>query len=149
MSALSLGGSACGILESENRWEALERKLEGNRRRWERQEISSYSFVQSWICECIPYLEGVSRVWVEEGVITKVERISDGAEMGEEIRDHWYTVEDLFDFLGVAIEEEAAYLEVEFDGERGFPTRVEADVWADFVDDEKSVEVSGFRVEEG
>jgi len=147
--ALPLLSSSCDILSPQNEWKRLEQALDRNRRRWERQDVQSYSFVLSESCECIPSFEGPARVWVVGGVVVRVERVSDGEPVREEIREAWGTVDDFFDRIAYAIDKKAAFLEVEYDKARGFATRIEMDLRAERVDDEMVAEISGFRLEEG
>jgi len=144
---LCLLTSACGILAPEGTWERLERQLERNRERWDRQEIAAYSFVQSSICECLPSFAAPVRIRVEEGVITHVERILTGEAVEGESWGQWRTLEGLFAEIADAIDSRVAYLDVDYDSGRGFPVRVEIDRSAPAVDDEIVIHVSDFRVE--
>ena len=137
----------CGILSPEGEWARMEHELNRNRNRWERQGIASYSFIQASSCECIPSFEGPSRVYVSNGAITRVEKVGSGGVVAEGIQDAWYTVEELFGAIAHAIEERAVFLEVEYDPDRGFPTRMEVDLNAQWADDESVVNISGFRLE--
>ena len=143
-SALLLGATGCGILSPEGKWERLESELNRSRHRWEREGIGSYSSVQSFLCECIPFFEGPSRVWVVDGVVTRVEKVPSGEAVREEIWSAWYTVDEMFKMIAEAIEERAVFLEVEYDPARGFPTRIAVDWRGELVDDERVIEVGGF-----
>jgi len=144
---LCLLTSACGILAPEDRWERLERQLEQNWRRWDRQGIEAYSFVQVSICECLPSFAGPVRIRVEEGVITHVERSLTGEAVEGGIWDQWRTLDGLFAEIANAIDWRVAYLDVDYDPGRGFPVRVEVDRSAQTADDEMVIQVSDFRVE--
>ena len=143
---LVASAAACDLTAPENEWDQHSQRLARNRARWHGQGLQSYSYVMSKACECIPYFEAPSRVSVEGSVVIGVQRIGDGEMVAEELWSWWDTVEGLFDFVAHAIEEQAAFLEVEYDPVRGFPTRIAVGLWEHLVDDEMLALVSDFTV---
>lgn len=143
-SFLFLGMAGCGILSPESKWERMERELNRSRHRWETEGIRSYSSVQTFLCECIPFFEGPSRVWVVDGFVKRVEKVPSGEALREEIWSAWYTVDEMFQMIAEAIDERAVFLDVEYDPARGFPTRIAVDWRGELVDDERVIEVGDF-----
>ena len=147
--ALLAGTVGCGILSPEDEWEKLEKELNRNWNRWDREAIGSYSLTQTHLCECIPIFQGPSRIWVVDGVITRVEKTLGGEVVEEEDWPAWYTVEEMFLLIEDAIHDQVAVLELEYDPVRGFPTRIAVDRQEHTIDDERVMEVSEFWDEGG
>jgi hypothetical protein len=147
--ALLAGTVGCGILSPEDEWEKLEKELNRNWNRWDREAIDSYSLTQTHICECIPLFQGPSRIWVVDGVITRVEKSLGGEVVEEDAWSTWYTVEEMFQLIADAIDDRFFFLEVEYDPVRGFPTRIALDRVEQTVDDERVMRNSEFMDEGG
>jgi hypothetical protein len=83
-------------------------------------------------------------VQVLDGQVTDV----DGTEMDRDglrsLLGAEPTVEGLFTFLGEA-EQKADQIDVEFDDATGVPQRIDIDYITNAIDDELSIEISGFR----
>ena len=91
---------------------------------WASQGLADYTFDVKKVCECL--FVGDVRVTVKDGVITGVtELASEVARDPETFR----TIDGLFDLVQDAYDRDAHEVQVEFDPDRGYPTRI----WIDYV----------------
>ena len=102
-----------------------ENDLADYRTLWEAQRLTDYTFDVSRVCYC--QFMGDVRVTVQGGVITGVtELASEVARDPETFR----TIDGLFDLVQDAYDRDAHEVQVDFDPDRGYPTRI----WIDFVE---------------
>ena len=91
---------------------------------WASQDLTDYTFDVSRVCYC--QFVGDVRVTVKSGVITGVtELASEVARDPETFR----TIDGLLDLVQDAYDRDAHEVQVEFDPNRGYPTRI----WIDYV----------------
>ena len=92
---------------------------------WEAQGLRDYTFDVRRVCYC--QFMGDVRVTVQDGVITGVtELASEIARDPETFR----TINSLFDLVQDAYDRDAHEVQVDFDPDRGYPTRI----WIDYVE---------------
>ena len=92
---------------------------------WASQDLTDYTFDVSRVCYC--QFMGDVRVTVQSGVITGVtELASEVARDPETFR----TIDGLFDLVQDAYDRDAHEVQVDFDPDRGYPTRI----WIDYVE---------------
>jgi len=102
-----------------------ENDLADYRTLWEAQRLTDYTFDVSRVCYC--QFMGDVRVTVQGGVITGVtELASEVARDPETFR----TIDGLFDLVQDAYDRDAHEVQVDFDPDRGYPTRI----WIDYVE---------------
>ena len=102
-----------------------ENDLADYRTLWEAQRLTDYTFDVSRVCYCL--FMGDVRVTVQGGVITGVtELASEVARDPETFR----TIDGLFDLVQDAYDRDAHEVQVDFDPDRGYPTRI----WIDYVE---------------
>ncbi len=92
---------------------------------WETQRLTDYAFDVSRVCYC--QFRGDVRVTVKDGVITGV------TELASEVArdpDTFRTIDGLFDLVQDAYDRDAHEVQVDFDPDRGYPTRI----WIDYVE---------------
>jgi hypothetical protein len=102
-----------------------ENDLADYRTLWEAQRLTDYTFDVVKNCYCLGRAD--VRVTVQGGVITGVtELASEVARDPETFR----TIDGLFDLVQDAYDRDAHEVQVDFDPDRGYPTRI----WIDYVE---------------
>lgn len=116
-------------------------------RKWLKHAPSSYSYIVTRSCECLPDWIGPVEIVVRNGVVqsrtyTRTQQPVDPAKYW----DRFATVDSIFARLREARVSDPASLRVEYDKQWGFPTTISVDVYADYVDDEYAYSARDFRV---
>ncbi|MDX1675026.1 MAG: DUF6174 domain-containing protein [Longimicrobiales bacterium] len=134
-----LGGAmaACGLVGPDDRWEDRRRVLEENRMIWEQSGIDTYRFELTRACFCA--LAGDFVVTVDDGVVVSAHPVM-GDTLPAAERQYLETVDDLFDRLERAIEEEVHEYRVEYHLQLGHPTVAYLDPIRNAIDDEIQLE---------
>ena len=123
--ALGLGLTTLLLLGACTSPTTPENDLADYRTLWEAQRLTDYTFDVSRVCYC--QFMGDVRVTVQGGVITGVtELASEVARDPETFR----TIDGLFDLVQDAYDRDAHEVQVDFDPDRGYPTRI----WIDYVE---------------
>jgi hypothetical protein len=128
----------CGCLPPELKYDALKAELDANRARWNAAGIRSYEYHYDRICFCPP-ASGVVRV--EDGQVVSA-RLDTGRELDASEAADFPTVDQLFDGIQSAIDQNYASIQVEFDPTVGYPTRISI-VTAFFITDAGVTETAG------
>lgn len=115
--------------------------LDNAKARWAAAGVTSYELVIQRSCFCEDL--GQVRVVVTDGVITSRTVLSTGQPLPAASADNYPDVPGLFAFVEDAFRH-AASINASFDGQYGFPRQVVVDFIAAAVDDELTVNVSGF-----
>jgi hypothetical protein len=107
-------------------------KLNQARTLWDSKNVSSYSYILELQCFCAPASQlSPVLVTVQNGAVTSLqywdEDPADRTPAPASIFGPYDTVEELFDFIGDAINQDAAVLQVRYDPEYGFPDVVNVD----------------------
>jgi hypothetical protein len=105
--------------------------------RWSSQHLHTYAFTLQRSCFCLN--THPLYVLVVNDKVTGVLDLQTGAQVDAQLGE---TVEDLFGFIRSAIVNHAALIEAEYDSTQGFPTSINYDGSAQFVDDEVFYRVS-------
>lgn len=111
------------------------RDLVAARARWNLRGAANYTIRGSTNCFCV-YGGQVVDVAVTNGVVTGVTLVATNTAVPSELAAGFRSVEQLFDVIDEAIRKDAQRLEVEYDADRGFPTRLWID-WSDRIADEE------------
>ncbi len=103
------------------------------RERWERVAPPDYSFTLGVSCFCL--LESPMRVTVRDHVVVSVvelgaSHVPPGSSLPR------VTIDDVFDVILGAMAKDGARITAEYDRQRGFPTTLFVDWYADHADDE-------------
>lgn len=101
------------------------------RQRWAAKGFADYEYVLTKTCFC--GLTGPVDVVVGGDSIRSATAVSDGHAVSPQLVS---TISGLFDFIQQAIDDRAARIDVTYDSELGFPTRIEYDGRANIADDE-------------
>jgi hypothetical protein len=125
---LLVGG--CGIFEpdSDNK-EKLENALAG----WKRLGITDYTYVYSRVCECPASWLEPARVTVRNGEVVEAVNVNDGAARNI---DRMPTIDDLFQMIIEAFDEEAEVIDIRYDTKLYYPLDMLIDDDRQTVDDE-------------
>ena len=109
-----------------------------NRAKWERAQLTSYSFEYQRFCFCYP-LER-ARITVSNGQVSSVILLSTGQPPDSSSAPLYdVTIDDLFDELGAALAH-ASQVTVTYDQALGYPRTIAIDHIANAVDDEIAYE---------
>ena len=124
LSSLACGGSTGPEVDRLGEQRAL----------WQALGLNDYTYDVQRICFC-PFREGV-RVTVVDGAVAGATDLATG-EVLEPNEVQWYlTIDDLFDLVQDAYDENAHEVQVEFDPSRGYPTRIYID-YSEMIADEE------------
>jgi len=111
-----------------------------HRSRWSEAGMIDYEYVYRQSCECQPSSMEPARVEVRSGSVASV--IYPGSGEAAASKDHYPTIDGLFDLIEDAIDREAAGLIVSYDGFLGYPTEINIDYDLEVADDEITILVS-------
>lgn len=114
----------------------LQLELDAARALWESTATSNYTYNFNWQCFCIEDFVARVTVTVQDGQVMSVIRVEDGQPVDEQFKDSFVTVDELFDRLQDAIDQNAASIRAEFDPGNGLPTEVFIDYQAIIADEE-------------
>jgi hypothetical protein len=112
--------AACSDDDTDSRRDALRQ----NRTLWQSQDLKDYRCVQTKSCFCGPDYTAPTRVDVRDGEPIRAEVISDGRLLPTHLA---LTVDEAFERIERAIDDDYELLEVTYDPERGFPVHLETD----------------------
>ena len=144
MAALTmLAASACGSLTALPR--AALTDLKTARTLWAAGEPAAYEFTLEHQCFCSHEFTMPVVVTVRDGQVESRQFAATGAPVDTLWAAAFTSVDGLFDVIQDAIRRNAAYLEVTYDPQRGYPVRIDIDYRAEIADDEMTVLVRKFR----
>lgn len=100
-------------------------ELADHRALWQNAGIRQYQFTYHQSCFCPP--EENILISVENNVIVSAIYEMSGEEVGEPRRQYLLTIDQLFDEIQNAIDDEVYHLDVSYDSHFGYPTRIAID----------------------
>ncbi|MEP7001727.1 MAG: DUF6174 domain-containing protein [bacterium] len=121
-------------------------QLASARERWAANGTASYDFTISLSCFCAPNALRPVVVVVSNGVVHGRKYKDTGADVTPPFSTAYSTIEGLFGIVEDARSRNAAQLDVVYDPERGYPTRISIDYVAKAIDDEVAYTVTDFHV---
>jgi hypothetical protein len=137
ISLVLVGG--CGIFEpASDEEEQLANALAG----WKRQGIADYSYVYSRTCECPPEWQRPALVVVEDDKVTGATDVATGAARAS---DRMPTIDDLFNMIGKALDEDADVVRIVYDRTLFYPINMMIDSDLAVADDEQVMQASGLN----
>jgi hypothetical protein len=115
---------------------------EANKEKWENTSILDYSFILTVSCYCTEEYIRPKTVLVRDGEIIKVNNITYSKEM------HWgiLSIDDLFNEIEKASNQNVALLETTYDSYYGFPTYIYIDRDERIADEEMGYSVTDFKL---
>lgn len=140
--------SSCGLTEPEGSTKPDPRlaRLDAQHQQWLSDHIAHYTMEFVASCFCAGEFTEPVIVEVVNDSITSVVVRETGLPVQYPPADAWLTVEELFDAVRGAIENDAAELEVRYDPDLGYPDFVFIDRDATTIDDEVGYTVFGLAV---
>ena len=114
---------------------------EANKEKWENASILDYSFIFKVSCYCTEEYISPKTVLVRDGEIIKVNNIAYSEQM------HWgiLSIDDLFNEIEKASNQNVALLETTYDSYYGFPTYIYIDRDERIADEEMRYSISDFK----
>lgn len=119
--------------------------LARGRERWAAAGMTAYQFHLRRSCFCSPEYMAEVIIEVVHGAIQTVRYADTGEPIGADRFFAYETVEDLFDIIENAIENDVVGVYVTYDIVDGYPLSVEIDYYPDVADEEISFYVSDLR----
>ena len=117
-------------------------ELNASLARWESADVEDYRFRFQRLCFCI-FIDPVN-IEVRGGEITSVVHADSGTVVDTtQMSGYFLTVDELFEVVQDAIDQEAYSLTVEYHAQLGYPTSIDIDYLLNAVDEEVSFRASG------
>jgi len=116
--------------------------FETNQALWNSFDQVDYDFVTSRMCFCPPEFTTAVELTVRDGQITSGEYVADsGLTNSVDLTNH-KTIDDLFEIIASAIEQDAHRIEVTYNSEQGYPESIFIDHEEMMADEESIYTVS-------
>jgi hypothetical protein len=122
-------------------------ELQAARQRWAERGGLDYSFELVRECSCVLGGRRI-RVSVAGGAVAAAQYLDSGDSVETPFLSYLPTVPDLFDVIENALAQPAAVLEASYDPFYGYPARIELDQSAAAIDDELTLTVRGFLLDD-
>ena len=116
-------------------------QLQGAQSRWEQSGITSYTYRASWQCFCLKEYAAQVDVQVVNNQVANVKFAEPNFTGDVPEPERFGPIQDRFDFIRDAIEQEASRIDVQFHPEFGYPLKV----FVDF-DERTADEERGFTI---
>jgi hypothetical protein len=116
---VGLGAVGCDATGPTDDLEGERARLEQARGQWRAQNIVDYQFTFRRNCFCGPDVRDPALVMVRGGTVASVASVATGAPRDPAL---YYTIEELFDLLEDAIDQQAARLSATYHSSLGYPT---------------------------
>ncbi|BAY65157.1 hypothetical protein NIES22_52600 [Calothrix brevissima NIES-22] len=135
------------IAQSPVRTNLNQRKLQFNRRLWEKQNILNYRYTFSNGCFCIPDARGPVVIEVRNGKTRSITSVETGLRVtNPEYFENYNTIPKLFNVIQDAIARQAFSLDVNYSARYGYPTQINIDYNAQIADEELYLTIENFQV---
>ncbi|MBD2355028.1 hypothetical protein H6G41_10400 [Tolypothrix sp. FACHB-123] len=135
------------IAQSPVRSNLNQRKLQFNRRLWEKQNIVNYRYTFSNGCFCIPDARGPVVIEVRNGKTRSITSVETGLRVtNPEYFENYNTIPKLFNVIQDAIARQAFSLDVNYSARYGYPTQINIDYNAQIADEELYLTIENFQV---
>jgi Family of unknown function (DUF6174) len=135
------------IAQAPIRTNLNQRKLQFNRRLWEKQNILNYRYTFSNGCFCIPDARGPVVIEVRNGKTRSITSVETGQPVtNPEYFQNYNTIPKLFNVIQDAIARQAFSLDVSYSAKYGYPTQINIDYNAQIADEELYLTIENFQV---
>lgn len=128
---------------------AATRQLHAAESKWQQLKPEHYAYILHRSCFCPPEATKPIEIRVFRGKIQQATVLPDGTPLPADRQGTALSIDDLFGKIRDAIEHKAASLEVTYDPQYGFPTRISIDYDRMMADEELSLSVSDFKLASG
>jgi hypothetical protein len=118
-----------------------ETELQTQQAKFETNMSDSYQFDTRRSCECTSETTREMRVTVTNGTISGAFYLDDETQVSAQVLEHVMTIEETFEEIQGAIDDDAHVIHVEYDTELGFPKSVSIDYSAQIADEELSLDI--------
>ena len=124
----------------------LQDELDSHRIMWETAGITDYRIRFQRLClNCsVEFLVPV-HITVREGVIEAVTDVDTGQPVDPEVTGTYQTIDELFDIIQSAIDQNAAVIDVDYDGVLGYPNNANLDLSRSQFNDDIGFEIRDFE----
>jgi hypothetical protein len=136
--ALAAAATACGILDPNS---DVENKLNDEYAKWLAKGPATYEYRLTQICFCAPDYTKTFLVRVSNGTVVDTRDATTGAPPPAQYQSR--TVPDLFAVIHDAIGRDADQIDVDYDPELGYPTRIAVDYVKQAADEEIELRAEG------
>ena len=137
--------AACESISGVDDLAREQSELDRNWDRFERSAPLSYSYVVRISCNCTSDVTRPVTVWVDRGSVEYLYYEDDGRAVPLSYANSFPSVEQLFDAIQDGIDNQADYIDVEYDFTYGYPTSVYIDYDRRVADEELSLTTRGLR----
>ena len=120
-------------------------ELDRNWDRFQRNAPLSYSYTVRISCNCTSDITRPVTVWVDRGSVEYLFYEDDGRAVPFSYASSFPSIEQLFDEIQNAIDDQADYIDVDYDFTYGYPTNVYIDYDRRVADEEISLTTRGLR----
>jgi hypothetical protein len=111
---------------------------------WESLDISNYSMIQQISCYCFPEDYTLPKsIVVENKKIKSINGFSPNKTIGFE---SFYTIDRIFEFIELKLDDEPEFYDIEFDSEYGYPNYLFFDMSKMIADEEIGYHISNFKI---
>ena len=121
--------------------------LNQNRTKWASEMKPDYRFNFRWICFCVPEYIKLANISVRQNTIDSATFVEDGVPIVAEGLERYQTIEELFDFIQEAIDENAHSISAGYHSELGYPMDVWIDYSAGIADEERGFKIDNLVTE--
>jgi hypothetical protein len=124
----------------------LQAELDTHRAMWETAGITDYRIRFQRLClNCtVDFLVPV-HITVRDGVIETVTDVDTGQPVDPEIMGAFRTIDELFDTIQFAIDQDAAQIDVTYDEVLGYPRDANIDLSRSLINDDDQFEIRDFE----
>jgi hypothetical protein len=136
--------SGCVIFSSDEG--DLQEELDSHRLMWETAGITDYRIRFQRLClNCSVDLLVPVHITVRDGVIESVTDVDTGQPVDPDNFGFYQTIDEMFDTIQFAIDENAAEIDVTYDEVLGFPSDANIDLSRSLINDDTQFEVRDFQ----
>ena len=136
--------SGCVIFSSAHG--DLQEELDSHRTMWDVAGITDYRIQFQRLClNCSVEILVPVHITVRDGVIESVTDVDTGQPVDPEVTGTYQTIDELFDFIQRAIDQNAAVIDVAYDGVLGYPNDADIDLSRSQFNDDVGFEIRDFE----
>jgi hypothetical protein len=136
---------ACVSITGVDDLDREQSELDRNWDQFQRTAPLSYSYTVRISCNCPSDVTRPVTVWVDRGSVEYLFYEDDGRAVPLSYANSFMSIEQLFDEIQSAIDEQADYIDVDYDFTYGYPTNVYIDYDRRIADEELSLTSRGLR----